>query len=119
MDTTTLRREAACEISRALDTDFFRALCEPMRLRIVARLVQIGRADVAAIAAGFDQDRSVISRHLSALKAAGVVFAEASGRQVFYDIDGPCVVARLRDLTDRMAALTPTCCPGPSARPRP
>lgn len=68
---------------------------------------------MASIAAPFDQDRSVISRHLQILKDAGVVFADQVGRHVYYDIDGPSVLAKLRDITDRMASLVPTCCPGP------
>lgn len=116
MDATTLRRQSAAEISRALDTAFFRALCEPVRIEILIRLIEIGRADVASIAAPFGQDRSVISRHLQVLKQAGVLFAEQRGRHVYYDVDGPSVVGRLRDITERMAALAPTCCPGPGGR---
>lgn len=116
MDATTLRRDAACEVSRSLDAALFRALCEPVRIAILTRLIRIGRADVASIAAPFEQDRSVISRHLRILRDAGVVFADQTGRHVYYDIDGPSVLARLRDITDRMAALVPTCCPGPGGK---
>ena len=116
MDATTLRRNAASEVSRSLDTAFFRALCEPVRIEILTRLIQIGRADVASIAAPFDQDRSVISRHLQIMRDAGVVFADQAGRHVYYDIDGPSVLAKLRDITDRMASLVPTCCPGPGGK---
>jgi hypothetical protein len=58
VDAIALRREAASEVSRSLDTAFFRALCEPVRIEILTRLIQIGRADVASIAAPFDRDRS-------------------------------------------------------------
>ena len=117
MDTTTLRREAACRFSGALDTAFLRALCEPVRADILTRMIQIGRADVATIAAPFDQDRSVISRHLQILRDAGVVFADQDGRHVYYEIDGPAVLARLRSLTLEIGALVATCCPGPGGRP--
>jgi DNA-binding transcriptional ArsR family regulator len=115
MDITPIRRAGADRVAEALDGDFFHALCEPARIAILRRLIAIGRADVGAIAAGFDQDRSVISRHLAVLRDAGLVYAEPAGRRIFYDIDGPAVLARLRELTDRLAAVVPTCCPGPRA----
>src|SRR5512144_1625701 len=105
MDPITLRRNAAPEMARTLDAAFFRALCEPVRIAILTRLIEIGRADVASIAEAFGQDRSVISRHLQMMKDAGVLYSEPVGRHVYYDIDGPSVLAKLRDITQRLALL--------------
>lgn len=98
---------------RTFDAELFRALCEPVRLQILSKLLQLGRADVAAIADGFDQDRSVISRHLQILKSAGIVVASREGRQVFYRLDGARLSDRLQQISDEIRAISPFCCPSP------
>lgn len=99
-------------LHRIFDAELFRALCEPVRLKIISRLMQLGRADVAAIAKGFSQDRSVISRHLHILKSTGIVVASPEGRHVFYHLDGPELANRLRQMSDEIRAAAPLCCPG-------
>ena len=106
------RQQAAAEASACLEAEFFRALCEPVRIQLLSRLIELGRADVAEIAKGFDQDRSVISRHLRTLRDAGILIAEKDGRHVFYELDGPGVVERLENLTQMMRRVVPFCCPG-------
>ena len=93
----------------------FRALCEPARIEILKLLTLWGRSDVATISAEVPQDRSVISRHLSQLHEAGFLRRETVGRNVFFEMDGPAVVAQLEDVVDRFRKLVPHCCPG---RPR-
>lgn len=70
-----------------------------------------GRSDITTIAAGFPQDRSVISRHLLSLHAAGVVRREKVGRQVFFEVDGSAVVVRLEEILERFRRIVPPCCP--------
>lgn len=94
------------------DAEFFRALCEPVRLQLLSKLVQLGRADVATIAEGFGQDRSVISRHLQILRDTGVVTASREGRHVFYELDGPALADKLQRMSEEVRALAPICCPG-------
>lgn len=97
--------------------DFFRALCEPIRLQLLAKLIQLGRADVAMIAEGFGQDRSVISRHLQLLRDTGVVTASREGRHVFYELDGPALADKLQRKSEEVRALAQLCCPGGGKAP--
>lgn len=63
--------------------EIFAALAHPVRLEIVAMLSQ-GERCICEIAPYFQQERSVVSRHLSRLEAAGVVRSRREGRRVFY-----------------------------------
>ena len=88
-----------------------RALADETRLEIVLLLGARGELDVEAIAEGFAQDRSVISRHLAALHAAGVLIRRADGRRALYRLDGAALLARLEALTALVRASLAGCCP--------
>jgi DNA-binding transcriptional ArsR family regulator len=105
------RQRAAKQLGEILDGQLFGALCEPMRVALVEFLTVNGRSDIATIAEAFPQDRSVVSRHLAYLHAAGVVRREKVGRQVFFEVDGPAVVARLEAILERFRSIVPLCCP--------
>jgi DNA-binding transcriptional ArsR family regulator len=105
------RRRAARELDAILEAKVFRALSEPVRIEILKRLTVQGRSDIAAIAAHIPQDRSVVSRHLAQLHHAGLVRREKVGRNVFFEMDGPAVVAQLGQVLARFQALVPLCCP--------
>jgi DNA-binding transcriptional ArsR family regulator len=109
---TAPRLKAARELDGILDGRVFRALCEPARLEVLKVLTLWGRADVETIAARVPQHRSVISRHLARLHGAGFVRREKVGRNVFFEMDGPAVVAQLEDVVARFRGLVPLCCPG-------
>jgi DNA-binding transcriptional ArsR family regulator len=109
---TETRRRAARELDGILEAKVFRALCEPARIEILKLLTLWGRSDVATIAAEVPQHRSVISRHLAQLHEAGFLRREQVGRNVFFEMDGPAVVAQLDDVVDRFRKLVPHCCPG-------
>jgi DNA-binding transcriptional ArsR family regulator len=109
------RLAAAQALDRVLDPGFFEALCHPVRLRLIRALILSGAADVAALASGFAQDRSVISRHLARLERAGVVRVRRDGRHAVYDLDGPALVARLAALHAAAAGLAGLCCPSVDA----
>ncbi|WP_420230856.1 ArsR/SmtB family transcription factor [Pseudomonas sp. ABY48] len=98
----------------SLDGAFFKALCEPSRVAVLKRVMQLGRADIGEIAQGLPQERSVVSRHLQVLLEAGIVRGTKVSRQMFYEVDGPAVVARLEAILEHMKCLTPFCCPGVS-----
>ena len=95
-----------------LDANFFRALCEPVRLELLGVMVRLGRSDVGSIAACMKQDRSVISRHLQILEGSGLVRAMKEGRHMFYEVDGPAFLAKLESLTAELRRIVPYCCPG-------
>jgi DNA-binding transcriptional ArsR family regulator len=68
--------------------DLFRVLADPTRRRILDLLAERGTATVGELAAQFpDLVASGISKHLMALRAAGVVTATRQGRQQLYRLD--------------------------------
>lgn len=58
------------------------------------------------------QERSVVSRHLQILSEAGIVRAQKSGRQMFYEVDGPSIIQRLEDMLSHTKGIAAHCCPG-------
>ena len=108
------RERAAASCADLLDSELFRALCEPVRIEIVRVLIARGRRDLGAIALELPRDGSVISRHLAQLHRAGLVRRERIGRHVHYELDGPALVARLEAILAMLRRAVPYCCP---ARP--
>lgn len=102
---------ASSAVCLALPIELLRALADPCRLEILLRLGQGSEQDIEAISDGFAQDRSVISRHLSALHAAGVLTRRQEGRRVLYGVDGASLIARLEALTESLRAAMSSCCP--------
>jgi DNA-binding transcriptional ArsR family regulator len=109
--TAATARQAADALEEILDSKFFKALSEPVRVALLRYLVSNAPADIAAIARAFPQDRSVISRHLQVMHAAGILRCEKMGRHVFYQIDGEAVLQRLEGLVQIMRQCLPACCP--------
>jgi DNA-binding transcriptional ArsR family regulator len=108
--TARTRQRVAADLRQILTSRLFRALAEPMRVRILEFLTVHGRSDVAGITAAFPQDRSVISRHLAALHAAHIVRREKIGRQVFFEVDGPTAVGEMEAIVERFRRIVPLCC---------
>jgi DNA-binding transcriptional ArsR family regulator len=111
------RAKIASDLRSILACPLFAALCEPARVAILEFLTARGRSDIATIAEQFPQDRSVISRHLAALGAAGLVRREKQGRNVFFEVDGVAAVNQLEAILERFRKLVPLCCP-PTPRAR-
>lgn len=113
MKTTTSAKTQTIDAAIAsLDSAFFKALCEPSRIAVLKRVMQLGRADVSEISAELPQERSVVSRHLQVLLEADIVRATKAGRQVFYEVNGSAIIARLEAILDHTKKITPHCCPG-------
>jgi ArsR family transcriptional regulator len=70
----------------------FKALAHPTRLFIVDELSR-GERCVNELQEMIGSDMSTISKHLSVLKAAGVIADEKRGNQVFYSLLVPCVMS--------------------------
>jgi len=100
------RKRAA--IDRLLDTELFKALADPTRVKLLACLIKCGRAcSVSEVADCCAVDFSVVARHLAQLARVGILSAEKKGRTVWYT---PCcteLASRLRDL----AAAVERWCP--------
>ena len=91
-----------------LEARLFKALCEPSRLTILAELAEAGKPlSVGAIAAGLPIDISVVSRHLSILKEAGVLKVEKRGKAVHYAVR----YERLAHTFRAIAGAIDSCCP--------
>jgi ArsR family transcriptional regulator len=83
MDSKTFARyEARAQV--------FKALAHPSRLLIVDELTQSERC-VRELTDLVGADMSTVSKHLSVLKAAGVVEDERRGAQIWYRLRMKCV----------------------------
>ena len=71
---------------QAANTDVFRAIADPTRRAILARLRR-GPAPVNTLAAEFLQSRPAISKHLRVLNEAHVVSEHRAGRERIYRIE--------------------------------
>lgn len=104
------REDAADRTARIFYAQFFRALCEPVRIEIISVLIRKGRSDVGAIAEELPQDRSVISRHLQVLEREKIVIATQEGRHVFYELDIRNSIARFETFLSELKSLLPLSC---------
>jgi ArsR family transcriptional regulator, arsenate/arsenite/antimonite-responsive transcriptional repressor len=57
----------------------YRALCEPMRLRIVRFLLTKPCTCICKLAAHLQRDQSVVYRHIEILKEAGIISTRKEG----------------------------------------
>lgn len=67
-------------------TDFFKALSDPTRLKIVQLLNQKQALCVCDIISELDQPQPTISRHLNQLKQIGILESERKGTWIWYSI---------------------------------
>lgn len=75
-------------------TTVMKALAHPSRLAMVEALAS-GEQCVCDLQALVGADLSTVSKHLSLLKAAGVVLSEKRAQQVFYRLRVPCLLSFL------------------------
>ncbi|WP_435190517.1 ArsR/SmtB family transcription factor [Streptomyces sp. bgisy126] len=76
-----LAEEAAAEMSR-----MFKALSDPIRLRLLSLIAshEGGEACVCDLTGPFDVSQPTISHHLKVLREAGLVGSERRGTWVYY-----------------------------------
>ena len=99
------------ELVAALDSKLFKALSEPVRAQILKFLMLNGRSDISTIAEHLPQDRSVISRHLSLMAAAGILTAEKETRHMFYMINGSAFLEEFESIVENIRRCMTVCCP--------
>lgn len=95
-------------------SSLFKALGEPNRMAIFNHLCQCSaqgnqHVNVNEVSTCCDLDLSVVSRHLSTMKKAGVLKANKKGREVFYSLNSKDIATLLRELADY---LETDCCKG-------
>jgi ArsR family transcriptional regulator len=66
--------------------DAFRALADPTR-RAILRLLRNGPRSSGEIAEHFPTAWATVSRHLGALRDAGLILSERNGQQVMYELN--------------------------------
>ncbi len=75
------------------------ALSHPSRIQII-RLLEGGERCSCEIAPYFDLDQSGISRHLNALRRAGLIVSRRDGVRIYWRLSSPHVVKLLHLLEE-------------------
>ena len=75
----------------SLQADVLKTLASPRRLEIIHRLAE-GPCEVGRLADELGISQPNASQHLAVMRAAGIVEAERSGREVVYRLADPDVV---------------------------
>jgi len=103
------RKPLCCpSLEACLDAKLFKALGDPTRLHIMINLARCCEPQsVGAVAECCSVDLSVVSRHLSALREAGVLAVQKQGRSMLYSVRFAELARTLRTLADLIEA----CCP--------
>ncbi len=102
---TDLPASCVTALEERFEPELFQALCDPVRLGLVAHLAASGRAlTVTESAQCCGIHFSGVSRHLALLKRAGVVRAEKHGREVHYRLEVGALASTLRGLADALEA---------------
>jgi DNA-binding transcriptional ArsR family regulator len=91
------RKYSDTEIRRMADV--FKSLGNPVRLKILTHLME-GESCVCDLVEISGAGFSTVSRHLSVMKAAGLLIDDKRGQQVFYKLAMPCVVGFIDCLLD-------------------
>ena len=115
---TPLPNPCSALLAAHLRPGLFRALCDANRLALLAQIaVAPAGLTVTEASRCCGVHLSGVSRHLSLLRAAGVVTAHKSGREVTYRLAGTELVAALRGLADALetCCTTSDCCSPPPA----
>jgi DNA-binding transcriptional ArsR family regulator len=107
-----LLRPAMTEEALALVAARFRAMGEPMRLRLLRQL-EGGAMSVSALALSIGASQPNVSKHLKVLQDATLVIRRTEGNSAYYAIADPMVFelcdmicSRLRDrLEEQVVAL--------------
>jgi DNA-binding transcriptional ArsR family regulator len=86
------------------DHVLFRTLADPTRRAIFERLCREGEQTVGALTARAGVSQPAVSKHLAALKRAGLVRDRHAGRQTHYRAQ-VAALAPLVDWTSRMAGF--------------
>lgn len=82
------------DFSLAKTKEFFHALSDSTRRKILSILVKKGELSVNEIVGHFSVAQPSISHHLSVLKGAGIVRFQKRGKEVFYSCNCSCLAEK-------------------------
>jgi ArsR family transcriptional regulator len=85
------------QLPLASDDGLLQAIADPMRLRVLRQLAQVGPTCACDIAAGYAVSQPTVSHHLRVLREAGWISGERRGTWIWYSIR-PDAVARFHDM---------------------
>lgn len=115
----TSKTAACCDLAGILPPRFFKALGDPNRIALLARLAACGRpCGVTEMAACCPIDFSVTSRHLAILRDAGIIHSERCGKEVHYAVRFQEIATALRAMADALDGCCPTHKAKSKGRPR-
>ena len=101
-------------LARYLDPTIFRALGDPTRLALLARLASAsGPQTVTELSSCCGVHLSGVSRHLKMLHDAALIRSERQGREVRYRLDCAALTAKLRGMADALEQCQTSCCDVP------
>ncbi len=86
------------------DAKLLQAVADPLRLRILRQLAQLGAVCACDIAASYQVSQPTVSHHLRVLREAGWISGERRGTWIWYSVR-PEAVARLRQLSEGLEPL--------------
>jgi DNA-binding transcriptional ArsR family regulator len=90
-------------VARAGLGPLFAALSDPTRRRLVEELASRESASLSELARGLPVTRQAVSKHLAALRAAGLVEAARAGRETHYRLT-PAPLADAAGWIERVGA---------------
>lgn len=100
---------ACCSLVELADPAFFEALSHDNRIQLLDELCGCeGAKSVGELSECCDVDLSVVSRHLSKLREAGIVDSEKDARQRQYSLCAEDVASLLRAMADAIESQTST-----------
>jgi DNA-binding transcriptional ArsR family regulator len=107
-----MEQRCCAELADLLSPLFFKALCEPNRLKIILLLSNCKYPlTVGQVAENLPIDASVVSRHLAILRDAGILLAKKRGKEVDYFLNTGNLIGSLRAIADAFEECCPEQCP--------
>lgn len=91
------------ELGAAAAESLFHSLSDRTRLQIVGRLAQ-GEARVTDLMTALELPQSTVSKHMACLRECGLVEGRPEGRQTFYSLARPELLALLAVAENLLAA---------------
>ena len=92
-------------IEENVDFEFYKALFDPVRSKILVSIASSGKKNISEIAENFTQDRSVISRHLDLMSRYGIVSKTKINRSVFYEVNSTFILNKFEETTQNLKKL--------------
>ena len=87
------------ELAYKIKADFLKALAHPLRLHII-EFLKNGEQKVGTIAKKIEIPQSSLSRHLLALREAGILKSRQQGTVIYYCIEDKGILQVLRPIAE-------------------